>query len=84
MISILEMLVKFSLQFNFLDRRLKNAKSSVEISLVLFFQIFKFLLNIACASNFSAQRQQISQLLLRGNIFKNKEILNGWKEIMFF
>ena len=62
MISILEMLVKFSLQFNFLDRRLKNAKSSVEISLVLFFQIFEFLLNIACASNFSAQRQQISQL----------------------
>jgi hypothetical protein len=33
------MLVKFFLLFNFLDRRLKNAKSSVEISLVLFFQI---------------------------------------------
>jgi hypothetical protein len=43
MFSILEMLVKFFLQFNFLDRRLKNAKSSVQISLVLFFQIFEFL-----------------------------------------
>jgi hypothetical protein len=21
---------------------------------------------------------------LQGNVFKNKEILNGWKEIMFF
>jgi hypothetical protein len=28
MLSILEMLVNFFLQFNFLDRRLKNAKSS--------------------------------------------------------
>jgi hypothetical protein len=40
MLSILEMLVKFFLQSNFLDRCLKDAKSLVEISLVLFFQIF--------------------------------------------
>jgi hypothetical protein len=32
--------MKFFLQFNFRDRRLKNAKSKVEISLVLFFFIF--------------------------------------------
>ena len=32
----------FFLQFNFLDRRLKNAKSSVEISLVLFFKFSNF------------------------------------------
>jgi hypothetical protein len=36
------MLVKFFLQFNFLDRRLKNAKSYVEISLLLFFKFSNF------------------------------------------
>ena len=99
MLSILEMLVKFSLQFNFLDRRLKNHK--LKFHSCCFFKFSNFC-KISRAPAISLHsdnkfpscllRQQISQLFtavinLRG-VSTNKTIIcfiamQTYKELIF-